>query len=335
MGAKDTSGRKILVTGAAGFIGYHLVRRLLREGYAVAGVDNLDAYYDPALKADRLREIGEGAFTFSRQDIVDSAGLRRVFEQAECERVIHLAAQVGVRHSFKDPVAYSRTNITGFVNVLECCKDFGVRRLVFASSSSVYGMNANLPFSVADTAVRPISLYGATKRANEMMAHAYASRYGIACSGIRFFTVYGPWGRPDMALYLFTQAIREGRNVKLFNGGRSKRDFTFIDDAVECVWRILHRPAGDAGGVPFDLFNVGSGRVITTLEIVAALEQELGIPAAREFLPAQEGDMDATLADAEELRLRIGFRPATAFQDGVRQFVDWYRERESLLQTGV
>jgi UDP-glucuronate 4-epimerase len=331
--------RKVLVTGAAGFIGFHLSRRLLEGGNEVAGVDNMNPYYDVTLKEARLSLLEKsGAFRFIRADIADLKTMAALFEAERFDIVVNLAAQAGVRYSLENPHAYVESNLAGFMNVLEGCRHQHVRHLVFASSSSVYGANTRMPFSVHDNVDHPLSLYAATKKANELMAHTYASLYGLPCTGLRFFTVYGPWGRPDMALFLFTRAILEGRPIDVFNEGRMERDFTYIDDIVEGVARIMERiPAPDAAWngaspdpaisfAPYRLYNIGNNRPVALMDFIAILEGHLGREAKKNFLPMQPGDVPATFADVDDLMADADFKPATPIEEGIGRFVAWYRE---------
>src|SRR5215211_3706518 len=327
----------ILVTGAAGFIGFHVTRRLLDDGYRVLGLDNLNDYYDPALKQARLAELKtRPAFQFERLDLVDCAKTAELFAQRRFPRVIHLAAQAGVRYSLVNPHACVDANLVGFLHVLEGCRHSACGHLIFASSSSVYGANTRLPFRTSDNVDHPVSLYAATKKANEAMAHAYAHLFGLPMTGLRFFTVYGPWGRPDMAPWLFTQAISEGRPIRLFNHGKMRRDFTYIDDIVEAVVRLIERPpAGDpawsgeasdpaSSAAPWRLYNVGNNRPVELDHFVRAVEAAVGKPAVRELVPMQPGDVIETYADVADLQAAVGFRPDTPIEDGLRRFVDWY-----------
>ncbi|MFM1991911.1 MAG: putative Nucleoside-diphosphate-sugar epimerase [Pseudomonadota bacterium] len=329
---------KILVTGAAGFIGLHVARSLLDAGHRVVGLDRLDDYYDPSLKAARLALLaGHPAFSFERIDVADAPALAALFERERFERVVHLAAQAGVRHSLKHPRAYAESNLSGFVNVLEGCRHGGVGHLVYASSSSVYGGNARMPFSEHDPVDHPVSLYAATKKANELMAHAYSHLYGLPTTGLRFFTVYGPWGRPDMAAFLFVDAILSGRPIDVYNRGEMRRDFTYVDDVVEGVVRVLERvpgpdPAFDpmrpdpaSGTAPYRVFNIGNADPVPLLEFIAAIEEAIGRRAELRLLPMQPGDVPATFADTSELARWVGFAPRTPIREGVRRFVDWYR----------
>ena len=319
----------ILVTGAAGFIGYHLCRRLLADGVAVTGLDNLNDYYDPALKQARLDQLREfPAFSFRRLDLADRAGMETLFAELRPAYVVHLAAQAGVRYSVDHPHVYIESNILGFLNILEGCRHTGVKHLIYASSSSVYGLNTKMPFSVADITDRPASLYGATKKANELMAHSYSHLYGIPATGLRFFTVYGPWGRPDMATFLFTRAILAGKPISLFNHGKMKRDFTYIDDIVEGIVRVMdHVPTPPQPGLPpCRVYNIGNENPVELERFVQILEEQLGKKAVIEYLPMQAGDVVATYADVQDLTADVGFHPATSPEVGLRNFVEWYRE---------
>jgi len=329
----------ILVTGAAGFIGYHVAERLLARGDTVVGLDNLNAYYDVTLKEARLARLtATPGFRFAKLDLADRDGMAALFA-GECpRRVVHLAAQAGVRYSIENPHAYVDSNIAGFMNVLEGCRHNGVEHLVYASSSSVYGGNTRMPFSEHDNIDHPISLYAATKKANELMAHTYSHLFRLPTTGLRFFTVYGPWGRPDMALFLFTRAILDGRPIDVFNNGHMVRDFTYVDDIVEGVIRVLDRtaepnPAFDAAepdpgtsNAPYRVFNIGNSRPTPLADYIGALEEALGRKAERNYLPMQPGDVPATAANTDELDAWVGFKPATPVREGVRRFVEWYRE---------
>jgi UDP-glucuronate 4-epimerase len=328
----------ILVTGAAGFIGYHVARRLAEQGRAVVGLDNLDAYYDPKLKRARLAELAAcPSFRFEQIDLSERDRLAALFAAHRFPIVIHLAAQAGVRHSLDHPHAYADANLSGFLNVLEGCRHGGCRHLVYASSSSVYGGNTRVPFSTADNADHPVSLYGATKKANELMAHAYAHLFALPATGVRFFTVYGPWGRPDMASWLFTQAILSGRPIRLFNNGNARRDFTYIDDAAEAILRLIDKPAtadpgwsGEAPNpatsfAPWRLYNVGNSASVAVTELVDLIERATGKKAIRELVPMQPGDVAETCADIADLEAATGFRPATPLAEGIARFVSWYR----------
>ena len=328
----------MLVTGAAGFIGYHLAARLLADGDAVTGLDNLNTYYDVSLKEARLARLApQPGFTFARLDLGDRAGLDTLFADG-FDLVVNLAAQAGVRHSLVNPQAYVDSNITGFTNLLECCRHAGVGHLVYASSSSVYGALTALPFSVRQTVDHPVSLYAATKKANELFAHTYSHLFGLPTTGVRFFTVYGPWGRPDMALFLFARAILEGRPIDVFNDGRMERDFTYVDDAVEGLVRLGRRPAApdpawnsadpdpSTGAAPYRLYNIGNNRPVPLLRMIEVLEDCLGRKAEKRFLPLQPGDVPATFADVDDLTRDVGFAPSTPIEVGVERFVRWYRD---------
>jgi UDP-glucuronate 4-epimerase len=329
----------ILVTGAAGFIGFHVARRLLEAGRDVIGVDNLSPYYDPRLKQARLLQLaGAKNFKFVRLDLADRAATAALFAEHRFPFVIHLAAQAGVRHSLVDPYAYADANFEGFLNILEGCRHNGCRHLVYASSSSVYGANTRLPFRTSDNVDHPLSLYGASKKANELMAHSYAHLFKLPATGLRFFTVYGPWGRPDMAMWLFTAAIRAGKPIKLFNQGNMRRDFTYIDDVVQAVVRLIDRPAeGDPewsgatpdpsrSSAPWRVYNIGNNSPVDVPEVVKILEAAIGKKAIRELLPMQPGDVPATFADVDDLMRDVGFKPSTPIADGIAQFVAWYNQ---------
>ena len=330
---------KILVTGAAGFIGMHVSQILLARGDEVVGIDNLNDYYDPVLKHNRLaRLVPLPGFRFERMDIVDRAAMEALFERERFDRVVHLAAQAGVRYSLSNPRAYIDSNVVGFTNVIEGCRYSKVAHLVYASSSSVYGGNTALPFSEHHNIDHPVSLYAATKKANELIAHTYSHLFGLPTTGLRFFTVYGPWGRPDMALFLFTKAILEGRTIDVFNHGEMVRDFTYIDDIAQGVVRVLDRPAvADPGfdasrpdparsNAPYRIFNIGNNSPVLLMDFITAIELSLGRTAAKNFMPLQDGDVPATCADVSELEAWTGFRPATSIGDGVGRFVAWYRD---------
>ena len=328
---------KVLVTGAAGFIGMHCIERLLARGDQVVGIDNLNDYYDVTLKESRLARIADhAAFRFHRVSIEDKEAMAGIFAEEKPDRVIHLAAQAGVRYSLENPHAYIDANLQGFMNILEGCRHNDVAHLAYASSSSVYGGNAQMPFSEHHSVDHPVSLYAATKKANELMAHTYSHLYGLPTTGLRFFTVYGPWGRPDMALFLFTDAIRNGRPIDVFNQGAMVRDFTYIDDIVEGVIRVLDKTATpdpdfdpmnpDPGSstAPFRVFNIGNGNPTPLMDYIGALEDALGMTAEKNMMPMQPGDVPATSADTSELRDWVGFAPNTDVRDGVQRFVDWY-----------
>ena len=315
----------ILVTGAAGFIGFHLARRLLADGRAVHGLDNLNDYYDPALKQARLRELGSHAnFRFDACELADRDAVAKVFADRHFAYVVHLAAQAGVAYSAKNPAAYVDSNLVGFANILEGCRHGDCRHLVYASSSSVYGANEKMPLQIADRVDEPLSLYGATKRANELMAYAYAHLYGLPASGLRFFTVYGPWGRPDMAYWLFTEAIFAGRPVRLFNDGHMRRDFTYVDDVIEALVRLIELPPA-AISPPHRLYNVGNEHPVEVTALLEILERLIGQRAKRELLPMRAIDVLETFADSSDLARDTGFSPRTPIEDGLRAFVTWYR----------
>lgn len=327
----DDPSRHVLVTGAAGFIGMHSCIALLERGYRVHGIDNLNAYYPVSLKEDRIANIRRHPraerFEFTRLDIADAEAVRGLFEESGFSHILHLAAQAGVRHSIEHPFDYTRSNLVGMSVILEAARAARVRHLVYASSSSVYGGNTRLPFSEEDRVDRPVSFYAATKLANEAMAYSYAHLYAIPCTGLRFFTVYGPWGRPDMAAWLFTDAILAGRPIRVFEQGRLRRDFTYVDDIVEGICRIVERPAPpDDAGAPHALFNIGNHSPNTVNELIAIIEAATGRRAEREELPMQPGDVEATFADVARLRAATGFEPATPLESGMRRFVDWFRE---------
>ncbi|MCP9627134.1 NAD-dependent epimerase [Rhodopseudomonas palustris] len=317
----------VLVTGAAGFIGFHVARELLDAGRTVVGLDSLNAYYDPALKRARLALLCESPrFTFVHADLADRPATAALFAERRFPVVIHLAAQAGVRHSLSHPHDYADANLEGFLNVLEGCRHNGCEHLIYASSSSVYGANTKLPFSVEDRTDHPISLYAASKKANEVMAHSYSHLYRLPTTGLRFFTIYGPWYRPDMALFLFADAITQGRPIKLFNHGRMRRDFTYVADVTRVVLRLIEQvPPGAIGRAPARLYNVGNHRPEELMHVVGLLEQELGRAAVKDMLPMQPGDVPETFADVDDLMRDVGFKPETAIEDGIRSFVAWYR----------
>ena len=327
----------ILVTGAAGFIGYHVARRLLERGDQVLGVDNLSDYYDVRLKEARLAQLEPfPRFRFLKLDLADRPAIRNLFTHP-IRQVVHLAAQAGVRYSLVNPHAYADSNLVGFLNILEGCRQGQAAHLVFASSSSVYGGNTKMPFSEHDNVDHPLSLYGASKKANEMMAHAYAHLYGLPCTGLRFFTVYGPWGRPDMALFLFTKAILEGKPIDVFNYGKMQRDFTYIDDIVEGVVRVLDRPpASDSNwsgqapdpatsSAPYRIYNIGNHKPVPLMRVIELLEETLGKKAEKHLQPLQPGDVPSTYADVEDMVKHVSFKPDTPIEVGIRRFVEWYR----------
>jgi UDP-glucuronate 4-epimerase len=327
----------VLVTGAAGFIGFSLARRILGGGRAVVGIDSINSYYDPALKEARLAVLRKFKnFAFHHLDLADRIRTKELFRDADFGPVVHLAAQAGVRYSLQNPHAYGDANLSGFLNVLEGCRHRNTAHLVFASSSAVYGANKRLPFSVHDNVDHPISLYAATKKANELMAHAYSHLYGLPATGLRFFTVYGPWGRPDMAMFIFAKAITEGTPIRLFNQGQMRRDFTYIDDVVEAVERVIGRPPAKGGATtdsdpakspaPWRIYNIGNNRMVEILHVVELLEREFGRKAVTELAPIQPGDVPETCADVDDLRRDVGFQPATPIEEGIRRFAAWFRE---------
>jgi len=329
----------ILVTGAAGFIGFHVAQRLLQRGEQVVGLDNLNAYYDVRLKEARLQQLQALAqFQFERLDLADREAIASLFTRYPIRRVVHLAAQAGVRYSLTNPHTYVDSNLTGFINILEGCRYARTEHLVYASSSSVYGGNTHMPFSVQDNVDHPVSLYAATKKANELMAHCYAHLYRMPCSGLRFFTVYGPWGRPDMALFLFTKAIIENKPIEVFNFGKMQRDFTYIDDIAEGVIRVLdtparpdvmwdsEHPAPNSSSAPYRVYNIGNHQPVELLRVIQLLEDRLGKKAKRVMMPLQSGDVPATYADVDSLVEDIGFKPTTSIEEGIGRFVGWYRE---------
>ena len=331
--------KNVLVTGAAGFIGFQLSRRLLSDGVRVTGLDNLNPYYDVQLKKDRLDKLlSDDKFAFANLDLVDREALDALFNNSDFDVVVNLAAQAGVRYSLTNPQAYVDSNLVGFVNILECCRHQNVKHLVFASSSSVYGANTDMPFSIHHNVDHPVSLYAATKKANELMAHTYSHLYGLCCTGLRFFTVYGPWGRPDMALFLFTKAITEGKPIKVFNHGKMQRDFTYIDDIIEGVVRVMARlpePNPDWRGddpdpgtsyAPYKVYNIGNNNPVELLEFIEEIEKALGREAQKEFLDLQPGDVPATYADVDDLMQDVGFKPETSIATGIRRFIDWYQD---------
>jgi len=329
---------KILVTGAAGFIGFHLSKMLVESGHAVVGLDNINDYYDPQLKYDRLKELGisEKAardfngicksskfenFEFVRLNLEDRENLPKLFAHNQFEKVVNLAAQAGVRYSIENPQAYIDSNLVGFANLLECCRQYNVKHLIYASSSSVYGQNKKVPFSTEDNVDHPISLYAATKKSNELMAHTYSHLYGFATTGLRFFTVYGPWGRPDMAMFLFTDAIINDKPIKVFNNGNQERDFTYIDDIVAGVVKIVD--AKNSKG--YSLYNIGNSKPVNLLGFIEEIERQLGKSAHKEMLPMQPGDVERTWADVESLKSNFEYKPNTNISQGIEQFVNWYK----------
>jgi UDP-glucuronate 4-epimerase len=333
--------KNILVTGAAGFIGFHLCNRLLGDGNDVVGIDNINDYYDVNLKHARIAILQKHSnFTFYKIDIADLHAMEDLFanqRENAFDLVINLAAQPGVRYSLKNPHAYIRSNIVGFTNILECCRHSKVKHLVFASSSSIYGMNEKIPFSVSDNVDHPVSLYAATKKANELMAHTYAHLYELPCTGLRFFTVYGPWGRPDMAYFSFTKAIMEGTPIDVFNYGKMKRDFTYIDDIIEGLVRVMDKiprsnpewdrknPDPGSSYAPYKLYNIGNHNPVELIKFIEVLENNIGKKAQKNMLPMQPGDVPTTYADADDLMNDVGFKPATPLEEGIKKFVQWYK----------
>jgi UDP-glucuronate 4-epimerase len=330
---------KILVTGAAGFIGFHLSKRLLASGYEVVGFDNLNDYYEVSLKESRLSILKEFVnFSFYRADLQHKQSIDKLFEEQSFDYVVNLAAQAGVRYSITNPYAYLDSNITGFLNILEACRNFPVKHLVYASSSSVYGANRKMPFSVHDNVDHPLALYAVTKKSNELMAHAYSNLYNIPATGLRFFTVYGPYGRPDMALFLFTKAILDGKPIDVFNQGKMKRDFTYVDDIVEGIIRLIPKsPEGNKewGGMspdpatsfaPYKIYNIGNNSPVELLHFIEVLEDKLGKKAVKNFLPLQEGDVPETYADVDDLMRDVDFKPSTSIETGIGNFVTWYKD---------
>ncbi len=361
--------KKILITGTAGFIGFHLANKLLAAGHTITGIDNINDYYDPQLKYDRLRASGfhipadekvpeaggvgaqpappgeslqgitssKGSYRFYQMDLADKDALMQLFESEQFDYVVNLAAQAGVRYSLTNPQAYMDANITGFLNILEACRAHPVKHLVYASSSSVYGKNTEMPFSVNHNVDHPVSLYAASKKSNELMAHTYSHLFGIPATGLRFFTVYGPWGRPDMALFLFTRAMTEGKPIEVFNEGNMMRDFTYIDDIVEGIIRVMERPAAAnpawdskapdpaTSNIPHKVYNIGRGQPVKLMDFIAALETALDITAEKHLMPMQAGDVPATWADTTALERDTGYKPTTTVEQGIKQFVDWYR----------
>lgn len=342
---KELAGDKVyLVTGAAGFIGFHLSRRLLNAGCTVVGLDNLNDYYDVSLKKARLAILEkQAAFRFVYADLQDQPAVNKTFIENKIDIVVNLAAQAGVRYSITNPHAYIQSNIVGFINLLEACRYHQIEHLVFASSSSVYGMNVTMPFSVHDNVDHPVSLYAATKKSNELMAHTYSHLFGLPATGLRFFTVYGPWGRPDMAPFLFTDAIMHNRTIKVFNNGNMQRDFTYIDDIVEGVVRLLNNPPkpnkdwdrvkADPGtsSAPYKIYNIGNSKPVALMEFIETIEKELGKTAQKEYLPMQDGDVPATYADVGDLMNDVGFKPQTTLKEGIRLWVDWYLKEYPLV----
>jgi len=331
--------KNVLVTGAAGFIGFHLCRQLSKNDVRITGIDNLNPYYDVGLKKDRLDKILTAPnFRFVKLDMADRAAMQDLFKKNKFDVVVNLAAQAGVRYSLENPHAYVDSNLVGFVNILEGCRHGGVKHLVFASSSSVYGANTKMPFSVHHNVDHPVSLYAATKKANELMAHTYSHLYGLCCTGLRFFTVYGPWGRPDMALFLFTRAILENKPIKVFNHGKMQRDFTYIDDIIEGLVRVMgclpepnpkwqgNSPDPGTSYVPYKIYNIGNNNPVELIEFIAVIEKELKRKADKEFVGLQPGDVPATYADVDDLTAAVGFKPRTPITTGIQRFVEWYMQ---------
>ncbi len=355
---------KILITGTAGFIGFHLANRLLERGDEVVGIDNINDYYDVNLKYDRLKQAGisraavlsspsgephyvqsekHPKYRFIKANLEDRDTIDRIFKEHQFDAVVNLAAQAGVRYSIINPHAYIQSNIVGFANILEACRHNGVKHLAYASSSSVYGLNEKMPLSTSDNVDHPISLYAASKKSNELMAHTYSHLYGLPTTGLRFFTVYGPWGRPDMALFLFTKAMQEGEPIKVFNHGNMVRDFTYVDDIVEGIVRVIDNPpAGNpdwqgekpdpsTSKAPYKVYNIGNNNPVKLMDFIKAIEKKLGIEAKKEMLPIQPGDVPATFANVEDLVENLGYKPETKIQDGIDAFIDWYREYYSMV----
>ncbi len=327
---------KALVTGIAGFIGFHVAKRLLSEGYSVVGIDNLNDYYDVQLKKDRLKELGvyesgntwessNSQVSFVKMDLQEKVSLLNLFSDNKFDYVVHLAAQAGVRYSLSEPQRYVDSNITGFLNILECCRFYPVKHLIFASSSSVYGLNTKIPFSESDRTDSPISMYAATKKANELMAHTYSHLFKMPCTGLRFFTVYGPWGRPDMAMHLFTKAILNNQPLDIFNQGEMSRDFTYVDDVVESVFRAMLNPNIDEI-LPFNLFNVGKNEPQKITEFIAEIEIQTNKKALKQYLPLQPGDVVETFADSESLFNYVSYLPTMTIEEGIKKFVGWYKK---------
>jgi UDP-glucuronate 4-epimerase len=337
--ASESKKGKVLVTGAAGFIGFHLFKRLLKEGFEAVGLDNLNNYYEVSLKDSRLAILQKiQNFSFRKIDLKDKSSLDHLFSSQGFDYVINLAAQAGVRYSITNPYAYLESNITGFLNILEACRHHPVKHLIYASSSSVYGANRKMPFSVHDNVDHPLALYAVSKKSNELMAHSYSNLYRIPTTGLRFFTVYGPYGRPDMALFLFTKAILEGKPIDVFNHGKMKRDFTYVEDIVEGIMRLIpHGPKGNpawsgekpdpaSSFAPYKIYNIGNNKPVELLHFIEVLELKLGRKAVKNFLPLQDGDVPETYADVDDLMRDVGFKPATSIEAGIEQFVNWYLE---------
>jgi UDP-glucuronate 4-epimerase len=343
--------KKVLITGTAGFIGFHLVRRLIPEGFQVVGIDNINDYYDPNLKLDRLRETGienpvndqlvtsqtNDSYRFIKADLQNREVLKKLFEDEQFDVVINLAAQAGVRYSLENPHAYVESNISGFLNILEGCRHTDVGHLIYASSSSVYGSNKKMPFSTDDSVDHPVSLYAASKKSNELMAHTYSHLFGLPTTGLRFFTVYGPWGRPDMALFIFTKAMIENRAIDVYNYGRMSRDFTYVDDIVNGIYKLIgHVPSkstrftAETSGAPFQLFNIGFGNPVKLMDFIREIEKNLGIEAQKNMMEIQPGDVPKTWADIDDLKKAIDFEPKTSVKEGVKNFINWYRDYYSV-----
>ena len=332
--------KKILVTGSAGFIGFHLTKALLKNGFDVTGIDNLNDYYDPQLKTDRLDDLNDfimcsdlgGQYRFLKIDISDTDELKSLFNESGFDIVFNLAAQAGVRYSLENPMAYVQSNLVGFTNVLECCRAHNIKHLVFASSSSVYGMNTKQPFSVGDYTDSPVSLYAATKKSNELMAFSYSHLYKIPCTGLRFFTVYGPYGRPDMAYFKFAEAINAGQPIDVYNNGLMKRDFTYIDDIVEGLLKVMsvvpkdEKSRKSGAKAPFKVFNIGNNNPVNLLDFIETIESKLGKKVKKNMLPMQAGDVPETYADIDDLFLEIGFKPKTSINSGIHDFIVWYKK---------
>lgn len=335
----DLAKQKILITGAAGFIGYHLSMRLLQDGYHIIGIDNLSDYYDVQLKKDRLTKLKKFTnFEFELRDIANRQEMQDLFTGNKFDKVVNLAAQVGVRYSLKNPYAYVESNVVGFLNILEGCRQSQVAHLLYASSSSIYGLNTKMPFSVRDAVDHPVSLYAASKKANELMAHSYSHLFKVPTTGLRFFTVYGPWGRPDMAYYDFTRSILENKPIRIYNYGKMKRDFTYVDDVIEGIVKLIDKmplpneswsgesPNSSTSSAPYCIYNVGNNNPVSLMDFIVAIECALGKEAKKEFLPMQQADVNATWADIDDLTLAVGFKPSTQITEGIMKFVQWYKD---------
>jgi UDP-glucuronate 4-epimerase len=331
--------QKILVTGAAGFIGFHLSKKLSEAGWNVAGLDNLNNYYDVNLKMNRLNILkSKENFKFHKVDLSNRESIKKLFEEEKFDCVVNLAAQAGVRYSLINPYSYLESNLSGFLNILEGCRHNGVKHLIYASSSSVYGANTKMPFSVHDNVDHPVSLYAATKKANELMAHTYSNLYKIPTTGLRFFTVYGPWGRPDMALFIFTKNILEGKQIDVYNNGKMRRDFTFVDDIVDGIIKLIPKipepnpewngddPDSATSFAPYKLYNIGNNQPVELLRFIEVIEEKLGKKAIKNFMPIQPGDVPATYADVDDLMKAVEFKPSTSIEDGISRFIDWYKD---------